>query len=546
MAALLVFGLVMLSTSALSSLLLPHLLAWRKATACLPSTNPLNGTDQPCTPERSHPTIDVVSVAVKPTCVTRLAVNALNQYVGPRRIVFITGDERKCAVFRSMGPNVECIPEDEVVPGVTKASVKAELSRRYGGGGDGDDGGSGGLGGPDGNGYMGRENSGWYLQQLLKLGAALHVPNLSPVFLVWDPDMIVLWPMSLLGEESAVTPGRRRVVRHVGGYVIRTYEASYERLTGERLTYAPDGSSYVTHNMVMERRFVEELLEVFARTWTEGRLEGEGRNQSDDDDRGVGGSKKYPEGSSGSLAEREEGLETGRGEELGTKGTSGARQRRRLHALDGLGGPGAQARAKAAAAAAAAKVLMTPQRSGGGGQVVIEGTSSGVKVRQHGGGVRATGVGRGTGVATREKGAGMSGARAGLRGERDVDGIANATGATTGMPAWASAILASLSPKALDLGFSEYGAYASWVAAHHPETVQVAPKRVWSRHPMGPLIGSLGIALQRAARKDGLCCPGPVAVKGMKLMGYKYMGFEVGHVASCGYNNPEHKESYGV
>ena len=50
----------------------------------------------------------------------------------------------------------------------------------------------------------------------------------------------------------------------------------------------------------------------------------------------------------------------------------------------------------------------------------------------------------------------------------------------------------------LHLGFSEYGAYASWVAAHHPETVQLAPRRLWSRHPMGPLIGSLGIALQQA------------------------------------------------
>jgi hypothetical protein len=51
------------------------------------------------------------------------------------------------------------------------------------------------------------------------------------------------------------------------------------------------------------------------------------------------------------------------------------------------------------------------------------------------------------------------------------------------------------------------------VAAHHPETVQLAPRRLWSRHPMGPLIGSLGIALQQAASSDGLCCPGPAAVK---------------------------------
>jgi hypothetical protein len=36
------------------------------------------------------------------------------------------------------------------------------------------------------------------------------------------------------------------------------------------------------------------------------------------------------------------------------------------------------------------------------------------------------------------------------------------------------------------------------------------------------------------------------SVEGMKLMGYNYIGFEVGHVARCGYNKPEHAESYGA
>jgi hypothetical protein len=94
--------------------------------------------------------------------------------------------------------NVECIPEDVLIPGVTKEAVDAQLKRNYGA--DGEDS------------YLGREMSGWYLQQLLKLGAATHVPNLSPTFLVWDPDMIVLWPMRLLGAQSLVS-GSNRVVR---------------------------------------------------------------------------------------------------------------------------------------------------------------------------------------------------------------------------------------------------------------------------------------------------------------------------------------------
>jgi hypothetical protein len=35
-------------------------------------------------------------------------------------------------------------------------------------------------------------------------------------------------------------------------------------------------------------------------------------------------------------------------------------------------------------------------------------------------------------------------------------------------------------------------------------------------------------------------------MKAMKLMGYKYIGFEVGHVSRCAYNAPQHADSYGV
>ena len=69
---------------------------------------------------------------------------------------------------------------------MSKAAVSAELQRLYGADGHAE--------------FVGRQMSGWYLQQLLKLGVAQHVPNLSPTFLVWDPDMIVLWPMQVLGR----------------------------------------------------------------------------------------------------------------------------------------------------------------------------------------------------------------------------------------------------------------------------------------------------------------------------------------------------------
>ena len=253
---LLLLGVTALASSALMSRILPHVLAWRRASACLPTDSSRPGA-APCPPEASHPTLDVVSVAAKPTCVTRLAVAALNQYVGPRRIVFVASNDAACARLSSFASNVECVPEDDLIPGVTKAAVDAELARLYGGGGT------------AGGNYMGRSNGGWYLQQLVKLGAARHIRGLSETFLVWDPDMIPLWPVRVFGDDASVANGfKRRAFRQIGGYVIRAYESSYEKLVpNERVQYAPYGSSYVTHQMVMEKAYVEELLGAFGEAW---------------------------------------------------------------------------------------------------------------------------------------------------------------------------------------------------------------------------------------------------------------------------------------
>jgi hypothetical protein len=98
------------------------------------------------------------------------------------------------------------------------------------------------------------------------------------------------------------------------------------------------------------------------------------------------------------------------------------------------------------------------------------------------------------------------------------------------------------------LGFSEYASYASWVAARHPETVDVQAHRRWSRHPLGPMLGTFGIrvlSFWSPSPNERLCCPSAFAVRAMKLLGYAYGGFEVGHVPSCGYDAPEHDEGYG-
>ena len=124
-----------------------------------------------------HFVVDASSPANDPSrperlfaCVTRVAVAALNQYVGPRRIFFVTRDETRCDLLRAFASNVECAAEDALVPGLTKRAVADELRRLSSSSSsdaDDDD--------DDDATHMGRTNAGWYLQQLLKLGAAAHV-----------------------------------------------------------------------------------------------------------------------------------------------------------------------------------------------------------------------------------------------------------------------------------------------------------------------------------------------------------------------------------
>ena len=527
---LLLLGVTALASSALMSRILPHVLAWRRASACLPTDSLLPGA-APCPPEASHPSLDVVSVAAKPTCVTRLAVAALNQYVGPRRIVFVSSNDVACARLTSFADNVECVPEDDLIPGVTKAAVDAELARLYGGtraGARGRNG--GGVGGGNyvgrstsgaGN-YMGRSNGGWYLQQLVKLGAARYLRGLSDTFLIWDPDMIPLWPVRVFGAQaSAANGGKQRAFRQIGGYVIRAYESSYEKLVpGERVQYAPDGSSYVTHQMVVERAYVEELLGAFGEAW-ERRLSMEsavkasaaygsygsyganGANGAKDPRPRVdpvGGEVDFDDLNDVDL---NDGDDTG-----GWRDADDFVRRRRRLAMFEAWPEDRQASGKRA---------KNPRRAGS----------------------FASGIGGKDGDSPGAEGA-EQGAEQGAVHKLTVNA------APRPMPAWASAVLASLPEDSLTLGFSEYAAYASWVASKHPESVEVAPVRLWSRHPFGPLVGSLGVRAQRMANRDGLCCPGPASLKVMKLLGYQYAGFEIGHVASCGLDLPRHRDSYGL
>ena len=316
-------------------------------------------------------------------------------------------------------------------------------------------------------------------------------------------------------------------------------QKSYETLTNERIQYAPDGSSYVTHQMVMEKAYVEDLLGVFAETW-ERKLSLTSA---------VMASKLAPVGGGASIDDKnDEQLVNAHeiedyvmnAESDGEDTTGGWRDtddfvRRKMNRRRrGLAMFEAWPEDKKSSGKMKRRNSADPRRAGAFAKGIPEGVPE-------------------------------VGAEVGAELGAEANTAVHINAVPRPMPAWAAAVLASLPPDKLTLGFSgafifisiraigltscfltEYAAYASWVAAKHPESVELAPTRRWSRHPLGPVIGSLGVRAQRMLNGNGLCCPGAGVVRWMKLFGYQYAGFEIGHVPSCGLDLPRHRDSYGL
>jgi hypothetical protein len=107
-----------------------------------------------------------------------------------------------------------------------------------------------------------------------------------------------------------------------------------------------------------------------------------------------------------------------------------------------------------------------------------------------------------------------------------AEGHHGAGGAHPGMPRWARAVLRALpsDAKGLHLGFSEYASYASWVAAHAPGDVAVAPARAWTRHPLGSVWAVAATRLLHPHR--AACCPSRRLLAATAAQGWLYTGFE--------------------
>jgi len=177
--------------------------------------------------------------------VAPLAVAGLNEHFAVRTIHVVTKSYANCAAFLAMARNVECHVEHDLIPGVNFHRVQQHLAQRFAG--------------DAASAKVARERTGWYLQQLVKLGVTFALHGLSEHFMIWDLDMIPLRPFPLF---FAAAGGGAGVAARadISAVRIREYEASYHKLFGQRAAYPRSGMSFVAHWVMVYKPFMLEML----------------------------------------------------------------------------------------------------------------------------------------------------------------------------------------------------------------------------------------------------------------------------------------------
>eukprot|EP01038_Epipyxis_sp_PR26KG_P005644 gene5644-7792_t len=108
---------------------------------------------------------------------------------------------------------------------------------------------------------------GWWIQQLIKLGAATQIPDLSEVYVVWDGDLVPTRRWKLCERE------RNGNIKYYIGILqaearsifnSEQYAKCMEALTGFSPLEPTNGGTFVAHHMVFQKKYVNEMLTLMA------------------------------------------------------------------------------------------------------------------------------------------------------------------------------------------------------------------------------------------------------------------------------------------
>ncbi|KAG2429379.1 hypothetical protein HXX76_011144 [Chlamydomonas incerta] len=117
---------------------------------------------------------------------------------------------------------------------------------------------------------------------------------------------------------------------------------------------------------------------------------------------------------------------------------------------------------------------------------------------------------------------------------------------------WALSVLDAVAQQKemgeVNVGFSEYWSYLSWVQDNYPCTVAFAKQREWTRTPAtapAPLPISVTPARHRKLIEHiPICCPTASNLEATAAAGWLFSGYELGHHHHCNYHHPVFAEGY--
>lgn len=98
---------------------------------------------------------------------------------------------------------------------------------------------------------------GWWLQQLLKLGSAVYICDISDEYIVWDGDLIPLEKWDLQQSDCILAVLQ---ASHKSPWLCQEYKSSLFRLVGIEAAYPKEGGTFIAHHMRFRKSLVLELL----------------------------------------------------------------------------------------------------------------------------------------------------------------------------------------------------------------------------------------------------------------------------------------------
>jgi len=181
--------------------------------------------------------------------ITRAVLEAIFIFYEPRRIIVVTPQREGEILMKLVNQwkvkRVEYFPEETYFKKNFNLSM-ADITAEY-----------------DINRSGDQREPGWWIQQLIKLGAATQIPNISKNYAVWDGDLVPTRRWRICEKDSngnikyfiAILQAEARSEFNTAQYAL-----CMKALTGFEPINPSEGGTFVAHHMIFNTEYMKEML----------------------------------------------------------------------------------------------------------------------------------------------------------------------------------------------------------------------------------------------------------------------------------------------